>query len=154
MADDSPTQDRRGLVVLTRAECFDRIRKEPVGRVAFAADDEVVILPVNHLVVGERIAFQTTWGSKLQVAADQGPMAFEVDGHETSRSWGWSVLLQGHATIAHDLDERHRLSSLQLQTWAPAAENMFWIVITPQRVAGREIHSASPEEQDARDLRP
>lgn len=151
---ESPTRDRRGLVVLTPEECLERVRDEPVGRVAFALDEEIVVLPVNHIVVGGQIAFQTTWGSKLQVAADRGPMAFEVDGHDTSRSWGWSVLVQGHATLVHDREKRDRLDEHGVRTWAPRAENMFWIVITPEHVAGREIHSATGGAAKARDLRP
>lgn len=151
---ESPARDRRGLVVLSSTQCLDRIREEPMGRVAFTLDDEIAVLPVNHVVVGEQIAFQTTWGSKLQVAADRGPMAFEVDGHDRSRSWGWSVLVQGKARIVHDRDERDRLDTHGLATWAPRAENMFWVVITPEHIAGREIHTGAPAKGDTRDLRP
>jgi nitroimidazol reductase NimA-like FMN-containing flavoprotein (pyridoxamine 5'-phosphate oxidase superfamily) len=125
-----------------------------MGRVAFALDDEVVILPVNHVLLGEQIAFQTTWGSKLQVAADRGPMAFEVDGHDASRSWGWSVLAQGRATIIRDANGREHLDAKAPVTWAPRAENMFWVVITPGSITGREIHPALPPTGGTRDLRP
>jgi nitroimidazol reductase NimA-like FMN-containing flavoprotein (pyridoxamine 5'-phosphate oxidase superfamily) len=140
MAQDTSPQDRRGLIVLSTAECFDRIRRQPIGRVGFVHDGEVVILPVNHIVRREQIAFQTSWGSKLQVAADQGPMTFEVDGHDASRSWGWSVLVQGVGSIVHDREERERLEAQHPLTWVTAAANMFWVVITPKRVSGREVH--------------
>ena len=126
--------------MLSTAECLDRIRREPIGRVGFVHEGEVVILPVNHVILDEQIAFQTSWGSKLQVAADQGSMTFEADGHDASRSWGWSVLVHGVGSIVHDPEERARLEAQHPLTWAPAAANMFWVVILPKRISGREIH--------------
>ena len=38
-----------------------------VGRVAFASDGDMTILPVTYLLDGAGVSFLTTWGSKLQV---------------------------------------------------------------------------------------
>lgn len=156
MATSTPRdRDRRGLVVLDTEECYARIRATPVGRVGFVQDDEVLILPVNHVVVDAHIAFYTSWGSKLQVAADTGPMTFEVDGHDASQARGWSVLVVGSAEIVHDPTHREELDALAPPTWAPRAENMFWVLISPGRVSGREIPAAVAETgDDTRDLRP
>ena len=81
---DPAATDRRGLRVLGFEECLQRLHDAPVGRVGFLRDGEVAILPVNHVVDGMDVAFRTSWGSKLQTAADAGRVAFEVDGHDTA----------------------------------------------------------------------
>lgn len=150
MADRSARGDRRGLTVLPAEECLERIRTAPVGRVAFAHADEIIVLPVNHVLDGTQIAFQTTWGSKLQVAADGARVSFEADGHDVARRAGWSVLVHGPAGLVHDQDRRARLQARAPIPWIPAVDNMFWVVISPEVVSGREIRSASPAGEDAR----
>jgi uncharacterized protein len=137
--------DRRGLKVLTYDECLERVAEAPLGRVAFEHEGDVIIMPVNHVVDGMAIAFRTTWGSKLQVAADSGRIAFEVDGHDTTSQTGWSVLVQGSATLVYEAADRDRLDRLGRSSWAPEVENMFWVRVLPESVTGREILSASPE---------
>ena len=99
--DDGPT-DRRGLRVLDLEECLSRAAHHEIGRVAFASDGEITILPVTYLLDGAGVSFLTTWGSKLQVAADGGRMAFEVDETDPATRTGWSVLFQGSASIVED----------------------------------------------------
>ena len=62
--DDGPT-DRRGLRVLDLEECLSRTAHHEVGRVAFASDGDMTILPVTYLLDGAGVSFLTTWGSKL-----------------------------------------------------------------------------------------
>ena len=69
---DPAATDRRGLKVLGFDECLQRLRDAVVGRVGFLRDGEIAVLPVNHVVDGMDIAFRTSWGSKLQIAADAG----------------------------------------------------------------------------------
>ena len=99
---DPAATDRRGLKVLGFDECLQRLRDAVVGRVGFLRDGEIAILPVNHVVDGMDIAFRTSWGSKLQIAADAGRVAFEVDGHDPALSTGWSVLVHGTATLVYE----------------------------------------------------
>jgi uncharacterized protein len=136
--DDGPT-DRRGLRVLDLEECVARVGRHTVGRVAFASDGDLTILPVTYLPDGLGVSFLTTWGSKLQVAADGGRMAFEIDESDSSTRTGWSVLFQGSATL---VDDPARLSELDARlggSWVPAATPTFWVHLRPDSVSGREI---------------
>jgi len=137
-ADDPPT-DRRGLRVLDLQQCLARAARHEVGRVAFASDGDLTILPVTYLIDGTGVSFRTTWGSKLQVAADKGRMAFEVDETNPTTRTGWSVLFQGSATI---VDHSARVTELDARlhgSWVPADTQRFWVHIRPDSVSGREI---------------
>lgn len=136
--------DRRGLRVLGLEECLARLAAAPMGRVAFVADGEVVILPVNHLLDGTAIAFRTTWGSKLQAAADAERVAFEVDEVDAPSRTGWSVLAQGRAAVVYDSDVRDRLTEHAEPSWAPSSANDFWVRIEPASITGRELPSTPP----------
>jgi nitroimidazol reductase NimA-like FMN-containing flavoprotein (pyridoxamine 5'-phosphate oxidase superfamily) len=140
--DDGPT-DRRGLRVLTFDECLTRLARLSVGRVAFAADGDVTILPVTYLLDGPSVSFLTTWGSKLQVAADGGRMAFEVDESDAGARTGWSVLVQGSAAIVDDADHVRDLEERLPELWVPTNTPAFWVHLRADSVSGREIVPAS-----------
>ena len=46
--------DHAGLEILPFDECLRLLASVPVGRVGFIADGEVVVLPVNHAIDGQR----------------------------------------------------------------------------------------------------
>jgi nitroimidazol reductase NimA-like FMN-containing flavoprotein (pyridoxamine 5'-phosphate oxidase superfamily) len=140
--DDGPT-DRRGLRVLTLDECLTRLARLSVGRVAFAADGDLTILPVTYLLDGPSVSFLTTWGSKLQVAADGGRMAFEVDESDAGARTGWSVLVQGSAAIVDDADHVRDLEARLPELWVPTDTPTFWVHLRADSVSGREIVTAS-----------
>ena len=139
--DEGPT-DRRGLRVLTLDECLSRVSRLTVGRVAFAADGDLTILPVTYLLDGPSVSFLTTWGSKLQVAADGGRMAFEVDESDPGARTGWSVLVQGSAAIVDDADHVRDLEARLPELWVPTDTPAFWVHLRADSVSGREIVSA------------
>ena len=136
--DDGPT-DRRGLRVLDLEECLARAAHHEIGRAAFASDGEITILPVTYLIDGTGVSFLTTWGSKLQVAADGGRMAFEVDETDPATRTGWSVLFQGSASIVEDPARISRLDARLPGLWVPAGTRTFWVHLRPDSVSGREI---------------
>ena len=139
--DDGPT-DRRGLRVLGLEDCLARVGRQRVGRVAFVADGEIMILPVTYLLDGLGVSFLTTWGSKLQVAADAGPMSFEVDESDPVTRTGWSVLFQGSATLVEDPAVADGLHARLPKPWVPSDSPMFWVHLRPDAVSGREIAPA------------
>jgi nitroimidazol reductase NimA-like FMN-containing flavoprotein (pyridoxamine 5'-phosphate oxidase superfamily) len=138
---DSPT-DRRGLRVMDLEECLARLRSLTVGRVAFTANGDLTILPVTYLLDGLGVSFLTTYGSKLQVAVDGGRMAFEVDEADPETKTGWSVLLQGSATIVDDAPRVRDLDARLPGPWAPAETPLSWVHLRPDSVSGREISRA------------
>lgn len=130
--------DHRGMRVLDLEECLAWLRAAPVGRVGFSHDGEIVVLPVNHRVDGLDVVFRTTWGSKLQHAADTGRVAFEVDWYDIDTRTGGSVLIQGGAALVEDPDEVRRLEQAPPAPWVGARE-AFWVRVRPAEVSGREI---------------
>lgn len=131
--------DHRGLRVLNLEECLDLLRENPVGRVGFVHDGEIVILPVNHVVQGTQVLFRTTWGSKLQSAEDEARVGFQVDHYDTATRTGWSVLVQGSAEVVYNNDECQLLDALAPEPWLHLGEEAFWVRILAVQISGREI---------------
>jgi nitroimidazol reductase NimA-like FMN-containing flavoprotein (pyridoxamine 5'-phosphate oxidase superfamily) len=130
--------DHSGMGVLTRDECYDRLRGARVGRIAFVSQGDPVILPVNHAVDGESIVFRTGPGSKLLAGDSAVRVAFEVDGFDADRRSGWSVLVRGTASTVEDADEIQRLNRIGVWPWADLVERTHWIRIATYSVTGRQ----------------
>lgn len=139
MSTDVPT-DHSGLRVMGTAECLERIASTPIGRVAFVRDGEIVLLPVRHVVRGLDVYFQTSGGSKIEVAADHDPMGFEVDSYDASAATGWSVAVSGIASVVDDEQVTAELVALSGDPW-PIVDvaAAVWIVIRPDQISGREV---------------
>ena len=139
--------DRRGLRVLGMETCLARLRAVPVGRVAFPDGGTVIVLPVNHVVDGDSVAFRTTWGSKLHRAGDGGSMSYEIDEHDVATRSGWSVLVTGRAEILRGA-EATRLEALAPPSWTSFGDSptgdVSWVRIRAEEVSGREIAEQSP----------
>ena len=131
--------DHSGLAVLPKDECLRRLREARVGRVAFIEQGEPVILPVNHGMDGDAVVFLTAPGSKLLAAEDEMPVAFEVDGYDSDRRAGWSVLVRGSATIVEEQAAVKRLIALGVSPWADLAERKHWVRIKAYSLTGREV---------------
>jgi uncharacterized protein len=128
--------DRRGLEIVDFDTCLSRLAAQPVGRVAMAERGELVILPVNHVVVGMTIGFRTAAGTKLAQAVDGKAVGLEVDDFDQRSRTGWSVLVQGNVRIA-TAEEAHRLEGAADPPWVSGAHT--WVVIDPIEIAGREL---------------
>lgn len=135
---DATSLDHRGMRVLDLEECLTRLRDAPLGRVAFSHDGETVVLPVNHYLDGVDVVFRTSWGAKLQHAADAGRVAFEIDWYDVQSRSGGSVLVQGSAVLVDDRHEARRLEHAAPAPWLPASE-AFWVRVRAAEVSGREI---------------
>jgi nitroimidazol reductase NimA-like FMN-containing flavoprotein (pyridoxamine 5'-phosphate oxidase superfamily) len=131
--------DHSGLGVLAEEECLYRLRTARVGRVAFLSDGYPIILPVNHGMDGMSVVFRTNLGSKLGVAENEMPVAFEVDGIDADRRTGWSVVIRGDAQAVYDPDHVARLNRLGIWPWADAARRGHWVRIRTHEMTGRKI---------------
>src|SRR3954452_5292991 len=87
---------RTELVELGPEECLRLLRTRQVGRVAFVADGQPLILPVNYAVDAATIVFRTDRGTKL-AAMPLTRVAFEADDIDEVGAQGWDVVVQGHA---------------------------------------------------------
>ncbi|WP_242605729.1 pyridoxamine 5'-phosphate oxidase family protein [Frankia sp. Cppng1_Ct_nod] len=134
----SPTVDHAGLSVLTFEECLTLLRTTPVGRIAFASDGEVEILPVNYTVDGTIVAFRTADGSKLMAALSNAAVAFEIDGYHAGSRQGWSVVVKGTCDLVSD-PWLARLEATSLEPWADTIARERWVGIRAHSITGRRI---------------
>jgi len=130
--------DHAGLEILPFEECLRLLASVPVGRVGFIADGELVILPVNHVVDGQNVAFRTAHGSKLSAAEGQNVATFEADHYNEQTRSGWSVLVTGRAEVVDAEADVQRLTRRGLHPWGAAMQHPFWIRIRPTSVSGRQ----------------
>ncbi|HEX6627312.1 MAG TPA: pyridoxamine 5'-phosphate oxidase family protein [Gemmatimonadaceae bacterium] len=80
--------------VLERADCERLLKRNMVGRLAFALHDHVSIVPVHYVYDEGWIYGRTEPGGKLVPILRNRRVAFEVDEHEGMFSWR-SVVAQG-----------------------------------------------------------
>lgn len=135
------------LVKLTRDECFVLLRTVEIGRVAVSRPDRApLVVPVNFALDGEAVVFRTDAGTKLRGVAT-GPIAFEADGIDAFRRQGWSVLLEGRASVATHWEVGH----VEVTPWVGGRKD-HWVRLVPTEVSGRMIEVA-PEIPDHRGYR-
>lgn len=125
---------------LTRIECFDLLRRNHLGRLAFLERVGVVplITPVNYVLDQETVVFRTDPGSKLLAAIREAPVAFEIDGVDEGDRVGWSVIVRGHAIEVTGGPERERLGQGPLEAWAPGPK-AHYVRVQPGPITGRRI---------------
>jgi uncharacterized protein len=129
--------DHAGLAILPLDECLHLLGSVSVGRIGFQADGEVVILPVNHVVDEQSVAFRTAAGSKLSAADGEAHVVFEADDYDPLRRTGWSVVVNGNAQVVYEDDEIETLNRRGLDSWTDEPDRPFWIRIRPESVSGR-----------------
>jgi nitroimidazol reductase NimA-like FMN-containing flavoprotein (pyridoxamine 5'-phosphate oxidase superfamily) len=134
----NPT-DHAGQEVMSPQECNDRLAATPVGRVAFIADGDVTILPVNYRYHDGAVVFRTATGSKLEAATRHAPIAFEIDGWDSETQTGWSVLIKGTAVDVLSDDEANWELGVDLRPWSESVDRRWWVRIRPDEISGRKI---------------
>jgi nitroimidazol reductase NimA-like FMN-containing flavoprotein (pyridoxamine 5'-phosphate oxidase superfamily) len=123
---------------LTKAECFELLANEHLGRVAVADDRGPVVFPVNFVLDRHTVVFRTEQGTKLHAARRGSRVCFEVDRADPAAHTGWSVIVRGEITEVTDRAELERLRELPLQAWAPGARDRY-VRILPAMLTGRRI---------------
>lgn len=130
--------DRNGLEVLARDDCLRLLRGSQVGRVIVTDRALPAAFPVNFALLDDDVVFLTVAGGKLDAAEHEVVMAFEVDEIEPALRCGWSVLVQGLASVITDGDELRRARALGLRPWAPGGQFEF-VRISTELLSGRRI---------------
>lgn len=140
MADIGFATDHTGLRVMGFSECLRRLGGVAVGRLAFALDGEIAVLPVNHVLDGVDVCFRTSGGSKIQAAVDGDAVSYQVDEWDLAGRSGWSVLVQGTASIVTDEAALARLASTARRPWVPMdLATARWVKVSTRQVTGRMI---------------
>jgi uncharacterized protein len=125
---------------LTKAECFDLLAGEHLGRLAVVDDRGPVVFPVNYVLDRHTIVVRTEEGTKLDAAGRGSRACFEVDGFDEVTHSGWSVVVRGEVTEVTGEAELERLNGLLLRPWAPGTRNRF-VRLLPATLTGRRIEA-------------
>lgn len=134
MSDDTPS------VALDETECWDLLRNQEFGRLAYHLGGEVHIVPINYATDGERIYFRTAEGSKLLGVVMNADVAFEID--EITGEAATSVCINGTAAVLPE--SRHEVvESLPLRPWVPSLKFNV-VAITPVDMTGRRFSLNRP----------
>ena len=123
---------------LTKAECFELLANEYLGRVAVVDDRGPVVFPVNFVLDRHTVVFRTEEGTKLHAAGRGTRVCFEVDRADPAAHTGWSVIVRGEITEVTDRAELERLRELPLRAWAPGIRDRV-VRILPAVLTGRRI---------------
>ena len=134
MLDDSP------ITVLSEEQCWDLLRQNEFGRLAFHLAGEVHITPINYVVDEDRLIFRTAEGSKLLGVVMNSDVAFEID-HITEDS-ATSVVLRGSAVVLEG-DEADFVDTLPLRPWVDTTK-LVVVCITPTEISGRTFQLHRP----------
>ena len=125
---------------LPELDCWELLRQEEFGRLAFHLVNEVHIVPINYVVHRGRIVFRTAEGSKLLGITMNQDVAFEIDRYDDERAM--SVVVRGTARELQG-EEADEAEKLELRPWVPTAK--FSIVeIKPVEVTGRMFRLDRP----------
>ncbi|QCX26212.1 pyridoxamine 5'-phosphate oxidase family protein [Nocardioides jishulii] len=127
--------------VLDDDQCWELLRGEEFGRLAFHLAEEVHIAPVNYAVDHQSLLFRTAEGSKLLAVVMNPDVAFEIDTYddETARS----VIVRGTARLLEE-DEAHRAENVPLRPWVDADVKYNVVEIIPTKMTGRLFDLSKP----------
>lgn len=122
---------------LSEQECWDLLRGEELGRLAFRLLDEVHVVPVNYAVDGRTLLFRTAPGDKLFSVAMGGPVAFEIDrvAADDAGDHATSVVIRGRARVLSE-GEAHRAELVPLRPWVGTYKYDV-VEITPEHLSGK-----------------
>jgi uncharacterized protein len=129
------------VTVLPEETCWQMLRDEEFGRLAFHLADEVHLVPINFaLDARRRIVFRTAEGSKLLGLTMDADVAFEIDHVEEDQAT--SVVVRGRARQleGHEADEADQL---RLRAWVDTVK-FNTIAVEVDEITGRRFELSRP----------
>jgi nitroimidazol reductase NimA-like FMN-containing flavoprotein (pyridoxamine 5'-phosphate oxidase superfamily) len=142
---DGDRFDAQGILRLEEDECWRFLARHWLGRVGLVHLDQPMIFPVGYVIDRQSVVFRTAPGTKLSLAGMGAPAVFEVDEASELFETGTSVMVHGTLHEITRPDERERLGSLPLRTWAPGDRDHL-VRIDARSVSGRRIGRPHLEE--------
>ena len=125
---------------LSPEECWEMLRDEEFGRLAYLLVGEVHITPINYAVEGGSLLFRTAEGNKLLAVVMGSDVALEIDQYGEDRAR--SVVVRGPARLLPE-DEAHRAENVPLRPWVPTLKYNV-VEIEPKVVSGRAFELSRP----------
>ena len=126
------------LVDLTEDECWDLVRGQVVGRLAWNHPSGPRVIPLNYAVSDETIRVTTSAYSIAAREADDSPITFEIDDIDARERTGWSVLAHGTATMDWSYG---RVSAPEVDVW-PTGARPLRLRLEITEITGRRISGA------------
>lgn len=133
------TNQHARLVELGEPVCRQLLGSHGIGRLAFNAEPGPEVFPVNYVVGGDSIFFQTGAGAKQAAAARGQAATFQVDKVPKingDRHSGWSVMVRGALEVVDAAKFEHPPEPL------PGGERPHLIRQHMDAIAGRQIPTA------------
>jgi nitroimidazol reductase NimA-like FMN-containing flavoprotein (pyridoxamine 5'-phosphate oxidase superfamily) len=130
--------DKSGLEVLSEGESLELLAATSVGRVVYSDRALPFVVPVNFVLDGMDIVIRTSVTSGLVANAPGHIVAFEADWIDPLGKSGWSVVVTGRAQLVDDAVEIDKLDQLELQSWAPAATDLY-LRLRADVISGRRV---------------
>jgi len=121
--------------------CWEMLRAQEFGRLAFHLADEVHLVPINYAVDHlRRIVFRTDEGSKLLGVTMNADVAFEID--DFGEDEATSVVVRGRARQleGHEAEE---VDQLPLRPWVDTAK-FNTVAIEVEEITGRHFELTRP----------
>ena len=132
--------EQESVGVLSAEECWELLRGQEFGRLAFHLAGEVHITPINYAVDRDTLLFRTAEGSKLLAVEMNPDVAFEID--EFHGEHATSVVVRGVARHLGE-DEEHRAENVPLRPWVPTLKYDV-VEIRPTEISGRRFDLSRP----------
>lgn len=138
MTEQLTDHEAEAVTILSEEECWQALRKQSFGHLAYTLAGEIGIVPLNYMVSDDRIVFRTAEGSKLLGLTINDSVVFEVD---EIGSWAArTVIVRGHAT---QLSEAEEDAFEGLKPWVPTLKYNV-VAITPSVMTGRSFRLDRP----------
>ncbi|HEY0903931.1 MAG TPA: pyridoxamine 5'-phosphate oxidase family protein [Marmoricola sp.] len=125
---------------MTTEECWEMLRANEFGRLAFHLGDEVHLTPINYAVDHDTLLFRTAEGSKLLGVEMNADVAFEID--EFDEDHARSVIIRGVARHLGE-DEEHRAEHVPLRPWVTTLKYDV-VEVRPTEISGRTFELSRP----------
>lgn len=125
------------LEILSPQECWQLLREQRVGRVAFTDRALPAIRPLNYVQAGQNLVLRVA-AETLGCRLDGQVVAFEVDEVDTAGRVGWSVVVVGTVRMLRTEAEIRRTVMLPL-SWAGAGHQDV-LLLTVGEISGRRVH--------------
>jgi uncharacterized protein len=129
-----------GTELLTEAECWSRLQRRVVARLAVDIAGRPDIFPINYVVDDGAIVFRSGAGTKLAGAVLGRHVAIEIDGLDLD-GYVWSVVVKGIAHEVTEMTERFHIDELPLYPWVTSHKPNF-VRIEPHLTTGRRFRVA------------
>ena len=122
---------------LERDESLRLLAAKKVGRLAFWQDSAPTVLPMNYVLVDDRVVVRTVAHGAAARALGT-TVAFEVDDIDDFLEAGWSVLVVGTAELLTEEQVGRLRLDRAPEPWAEGPRTLF-LAIGLDQVTGRRV---------------